>query len=109
VYAKLRSSGVEIGQALILIGREFSLKHIKQATLKVYRSLADSYELLLETGSSGRRWEPMAIVARPKEQFESFSPRCSIAAGTCEAQNRHAHPSKTSRGTAAVLEEREVT
>jgi hypothetical protein len=55
-YARLRNSGMEIEQALILVGHEFRLRQMERASSNAaFRPRAIGYQLLIGTGpSSGR-------------------------------------------------------
>ena len=54
-YARLRDSGMEIEQALILVGHEVRLRHLELVSPNAFRSRAVGYDLLVGTGPSSRR------------------------------------------------------
>jgi hypothetical protein len=54
-YARLRDSGMEIEQALVLVGHEFRLGHLGLASPNAFRPRAIGYDLLVGTGPSSRR------------------------------------------------------
>ena len=54
-YARLRASGMGIEQALIMVGHEFRMQHLLEATPNAFRPSAIGYELLVGTGPSSRR------------------------------------------------------
>ena len=54
-YARLRDSGMEIEQALILVGQEFRLRHLEVVSPNAFRPRAVGYDLLVGTGPSSRR------------------------------------------------------
>jgi hypothetical protein len=54
-YGELRSSGLEIETALILVGHEFWLRRVGDIHLAAFRPRALGYEPLLGTGPSSRR------------------------------------------------------
>jgi hypothetical protein len=54
-YARLRDSGMEIEQALILVGHEVRLRHLELVSLNAFRPRAVGYDLLVGTGPSSRR------------------------------------------------------
>ena len=54
-YARLRTSGMGIEQALIMAGHEFRIKHLVDATPNAFRPSAIGYELLVGTAPSSRR------------------------------------------------------
>lgn len=54
-YAALRNSGMEIEQALILVGHEFRLRQMEHASPNAFRPRAIGYELLVGAGPSRRR------------------------------------------------------
>lgn len=54
-YASLRASGMEIEQALILVGHEFRLRQMEHTGPNAFRPRAIGYGLLGRTGTSTRR------------------------------------------------------
>lgn len=54
-YARLRNSGMEIEQALILVGHEVRLRHLELVSPDAFRPRAVGYDLLVGTGPSSRR------------------------------------------------------
>jgi hypothetical protein len=54
-YARLRESGMEIEQALILVGHEFRLRHLELVSPNAFRPRAAGYNLLVGAGPSSRR------------------------------------------------------
>ena len=54
-YARLRDSGMEIEQALILVGHEVRLRHLELVSPNAFRPRAVGYDLLVGTGPSSRR------------------------------------------------------
>ena len=54
-YARLRDSGIEIEQALILVGHEVRLRHLELVSPNAFRPRAVGYDLLVGTGPSSRR------------------------------------------------------
>jgi hypothetical protein len=54
-YARLRESGMEIEQALILVGHEFRLRHLELVSPNAFRPRAAGYNLLVGTAPSSRR------------------------------------------------------
>ena len=54
-YARLRGLGMEIEQALILVGHEFRLRHLEHATPNAFRPRGIGYNLFVGTGPSSRR------------------------------------------------------
>ena len=54
-YGRLRDSGMEIEQALILVGHEFRLRHLEVVSPSAFRSRAVGYDVLVGTGPSSRR------------------------------------------------------
>jgi hypothetical protein len=54
-YARLRNSGIEIEQALILVGHEARLRHLELVSPDAFRPRAIGYDVLVGTGPSSRR------------------------------------------------------
>jgi hypothetical protein len=54
-YARLRTSGMGIEQALIMAGHEFRMQHLVDANPNAFRPRAIGYELLVGAGPSSRR------------------------------------------------------
>lgn len=55
-YARLRKEqGMEIEQALILVGHEFRLRHLQLVFPNAFRPRAVGYDLLVGPGPSSRR------------------------------------------------------
>jgi hypothetical protein len=55
-YARLRrEQGMEIEQALILVGHEFRLRHLEIVSPNAFRPSAAGYNLLVGIGPSSRR------------------------------------------------------
>jgi hypothetical protein len=54
-YARLRDSGIEIEQALVMVGHEVRLRHLELVSPNAFRPRAVGYDLLVGTGPSSRR------------------------------------------------------
>lgn len=54
-YARLRESGMEIEQALILVGHQVRLRQIGLTSPNVFRPRAIGYKLLFEAATSSKR------------------------------------------------------
>lgn len=54
-YAELRNSGMEIEQALILVGHKFRMQQMEHDSPNAFRPRAIGYQLLVGAGPSSRR------------------------------------------------------